>query len=72
MAAALGHHLVLDIDSHDARFLEVLYDVVDRYRIAIARVGIGHHGDVHRACDVAHGVDVVPQAEDADVWHAEH
>ena len=67
--------LVLDVDADDAGFLEILDHVIDRDGIAVAGVGVGGERDVDAARQVAAGIDIVAQAEDADVGlddQAEH
>jgi hypothetical protein len=72
VAAAFGHELVFDVDADDASRLEVLHHVVDRHGVAVTGVRVGHERDRHAAGDIAAGIDVVAQAEDADVGLTEH
>ena len=72
VAAALGAHLVLDVDAGDAGLLEILHGVMHVHRIAVAGVGVGGQRDRERAREHArHASTFSDERHDADVGLAE-
>ena len=71
VAAALGAHLVLNVDTRHTGFFKYLDGVVHIHRVAIARVRIGSDGDVHRSREIATMVGVFRQAHHAGIGHTQ-
>src|SRR5581483_574502 len=57
MAAALGRHLVLDVDRGDAGALEFAHRAHDAERVAVARIGVGDDRYLHGARHLARALD---------------
>jgi hypothetical protein len=67
VAAALREHLILELDARDTRSLQLL-DGADHLRdLAIARVGVGDHGDRHGRTEAARVVDHLGRARDPKI-----
>ena len=71
VAALLGQHLVLDVDTGDSGLLVLLHRAQDVDLVAVAGVGVGHDGKVGCVGDAAGVVDHLGEPEQADVGATE-
>ena len=72
MPAALGRHLVFDVQRRDAGLLVLLHGPYDVDRVAEAGVGVGDDRQGAGSCDATGVVDHLGHGHEPDVGTAEH
>ena len=69
--AALREDLILELDARDAGAFQLVHGADHLRDLAVARVGIGDHGDPDRRAEPPRVVDHLRRARDAEVGQAE-
>ena len=69
--AALREDLILELDAGDAGALELVHGADHLRDLAVARVGVGDHGDRDRRAEPPRVVDHLGRARDAEVGQPE-